>query len=310
MLHPRFKLLYRPEVPFQITQHGHLYEVESCNYTGFIPEQLEGVKRKEIEAFSSGSRRRLIKLIRSFGAIKPIFLTLTYDDPMPTCKDAKADLFRFMKKLERKWPDIFSIWRLEFQKAGRVHFHLLLYSQVKQPYLPKDWIQSEWRDATGRSDLLPRVEKLRSHRGGLYYCAKYLAKDNDTGWQNYKALFPQESPGRFWGFRRRGQFNQQSVSSPLSNEDYKYLMLSMLEEKADRSLRRELIQSGNSYQSIEAITGCDDWDDKVKDKSKELFKEGGCPTFFFSDSDNAISSQVRASKNFHTKADLDETFVG
>ena len=309
MNHPRFELLSNPTSTFNITRTGHLYDVQSVNYTGYQPDQLEEVKRNAIQDFSRGSRRRLIKQIRAYGAIVPIFVTLGYNDPLPTCKEAKKHLHRFLKQLLRANPTYWVVWRLEFQKAGRVHFHLLIYNQDKKPFVPKEWIQKHWSQCADRKCLYPRVEALRSHRGGLYYCAKYLAKDNDIGWKNYKDLYPQESPGRFWGIWGRSNFKETSVVETLSVEDFKYFLLTLLEEKAGRSLTRDLIKQGWEYSKIEAFQSLDEWQALVKEKAKQIFKKGGVPTWALSDEKQFVQQEVERSKAKHDAADIDATFV-
>ena len=66
-LPPRYKLLTDPSSSFNIKRTGHLYEVESCNYRGYQPDHLEGVKRNLISTFSKDSRRRLIKAVSAYG---------------------------------------------------------------------------------------------------------------------------------------------------------------------------------------------------------------------------------------------------
>ena len=308
MKHPRFLLLSDPTSHFQITRTGHLYELQSVNFTGYQPSHLDGVKRNAIQDFSRGSRRRLIKQIRAYGAIVPIFVTLGYDDPMPTCEEAKKHLDRFLVKLLRQHPTYWAVWRLEFQKAGRVHFHLLIYNQGTKPFVPKEWIEKQWSLCAGRERLYPRIEALRSHRGGLYYCAKYLAKSNDIGWSNYKELYPQSSPGRFWGIHGRKNFKETSVIQRLSADDYKYFLLTLLEEKAGRALTRDLIKKGWEYPKIEAFQALDEWDEMKKEKAKELFKKGGVPTWALSDETDFISKEVGRSKTNHDAADIDSTF--
>jgi hypothetical protein len=308
MLHPRYKLLTRPNEPLSLTKNGHLYELESVNFTGHQPDQLEGITRNEISGFSSSSRRRLLDKINSFGRSKPIFVTLGYDDPMPTCMEAKKHLDRFLTKLARHFPGCVTIWRLEFQKAGRVHFHLLIYHQDKQPFIPKEWLQKEWRISTGRPALLPRVEKLRNHRGGLWYCAKYLAKDNDIGWQNYVKEHPQEPPGRFWGIRGASNWKADKQTQKLTNSDYKYLLRSLLEDKAIRSLQRDLIKKGWPWIQIEAKMGLDEWDEEVAERCRLMFQKGGCPTYFYSDKENAVTSKIKRSRGLYSEAEIDAVF--
>ena len=309
MQHPRFSLLSNPTSTFNITRIGHLYEVDSVNFTGMQPVQLEGAKRNVILDFSRGSRRRLIKQIRAYGAIVPIFVTLGYNDPMPTMKEAKKHLHHFLGKLLRVHPTYWVVWRAEFQKAGRVHFHLLIYNQEKKPFVPKEWIQKHWSQCANRKCLYPRVEALRSHRGGLYYCAKYLAKDNDIGWSNYKELYPQSSPGRFWGIHGRKNFKETQVIETLSAEDFKYFLLTLLEEKAARSLTRDLIKQGWEYVKIDAFKSLDEWDQLVKDKAKEIFKKGGVPTWALSDENEFVQAEVERSKAKHDASDIDSTFI-
>ena len=186
----RFKLLSDPSSSFNIKRTGHLYEVESVNFRGIQPDHLEGVKRGQIATFSRGSRRRMIQKASSFGDRKPIFGTNGYDNPIPSIKEAKIHNKRFLKKLHYDFPGHWVIWRMEFDKNGRIHFHYLVYSTKGKTFISHQWWKRNWRHVTGRDTLRPEVKGMRSHRGGIYYATKYLCKEDQEGFEKYKALHP------------------------------------------------------------------------------------------------------------------------
>jgi hypothetical protein len=91
-----------------------------------------GGERKEIKGFSVNSRRRLIQKMAQWNlnGLWTSFLTLTYPRLYATnWKIWKRDIEVFFKRLARKYPDIVGLcWRLEEQKRGAPHFHLIVAS--------------------------------------------------------------------------------------------------------------------------------------------------------------------------------------
>jgi hypothetical protein len=91
-----------------------------------------GGEREECKGFSESSRRRLIQKMAQWNlnGLYTSFVTLTYpaiyaDD----WKKWKNDLDNFFKRIERKYGFLVGLcWRIEFQKRGAPHFHLIVAS--------------------------------------------------------------------------------------------------------------------------------------------------------------------------------------
>jgi hypothetical protein len=190
-------------------------------------ENTRSAKRGRICGYSGKSRSRMLALVASLNAqILPVFVTLTYDsewdnDPLAW----KTDLDTFGKWLLRAYPQASFIWKLEPQKRGAPHFHLLVYGIpflpwqavavrwveiVNQCRLPKNfpvekgklgaaafhrWIFNNVENYDVMNHLLAgvRVEAIRSRNGVMRYCSKnYMGKECELppGWENV---------GRFWG---------------------------------------------------------------------------------------------------------------
>ena len=182
-----------------------------------------GGRRGEIREFSKASRRRLMKLINTInrGKIqKPYFVTLTYPSTWPTsARTWKAHLRALRERIKRKYGKVPAIWRLEFQKRGAPHFHLLLWLEVEEKHVGKELeraaikekyeldtvflsqlqedLSSWWYEIVGSGDPKhyqagTRCELPRSWKGVNGYLSKYVAKVE-------KLADGVESPGRFWG---------------------------------------------------------------------------------------------------------------
>lgn len=63
------------------------------------------------------------------------FATLTYGDTYPSPAMAKGHLKRFCQAVERQYENagksVVILWRMEFQKRGAPHFHILLWETAK-----------------------------------------------------------------------------------------------------------------------------------------------------------------------------------
>jgi hypothetical protein len=141
----------------------------------------------------------LASLNREALGLLPLFLTLTYPGSFsPDPGVWKRDLDVFIKRLRRAYPDAALIWKLEPQKRGAPHFHLLLFGVEHIPYT---WLRRAWFEVVGSGDekhLLAgtRVERVKSWRGVMSYAAKYLGKvEAAADWPDYV--------GRWWGVSGR-----------------------------------------------------------------------------------------------------------
>lgn len=139
-------------------------------------------------------------------SIFPVFVTLTYPEIFPDPKTAKIHLSTLIKRLRRKFGQSCGIYRLEPQKRGAPHFHLLIwgveYGDLRA-WVPLNWFEiagggdpkhllwhlGEAKDKQGRKNQ-HCVSKITSWRGVMSYASKYMSKVSDETWAE---------PGRFWG---------------------------------------------------------------------------------------------------------------
>lgn len=166
-----------------------------------------GGRRGKVTEFSRSSRRNMMRLLNSINRSKvglPLFVTLTYPGTWPeTREERKGHFDAFQKRMERKFGKFPAVWRLEFQRRGAPHYHLLMFSDVFDVVPMRElvaFVSQSWYESCGR--ICPehlaagtQVSRARSWKGVNGYAAKYLAK--------LESLSVAESPGRFWGVWRK-----------------------------------------------------------------------------------------------------------
>jgi hypothetical protein len=210
-------------VPSQGTfDRGHLDRVYSM-----FEEKRGGGLRGDINDFSADSRRRLqrkLATINEFETDLPDFLTLTYPGEYSVdWREWKRHLHNFNKALVRRWPQIWGLWRMEFQERGAPHFHFLLWDGPRvvgiQAFNTKtrkmqtvvdrmnehnravfDWMSESWFRIVGSGDRRhlaagTRIEPIQTWNGVQFYASKYLAKLPEGGFVPSEY----EGTGRFWG---------------------------------------------------------------------------------------------------------------
>tara|TARA_B110000438_G_scaffold63777_1_gene64300 strand:+ start:2547 stop:3548 length:1002 start_codon:yes stop_codon:yes gene_type:complete len=172
-----------------------------------VPEQKEKIppwilqkrkqtKRGKVQGLSRSARKRLLFLINSFGEVpNAFFVTLTVRDWKDDYKLWKKWLNNTLVGLRYHFPSVSGIWRLEFQKRGAPHFHLILFPKDNSPIeeirdvLTKYWTKSI-SDVTYKKRKV-QVEKVRDIRKSNFYLAVYSSKDA----QDRKDI----PTGRLWG---------------------------------------------------------------------------------------------------------------
>lgn len=187
------------KVPRLVMQGNLIRAVDVSPSKGNASPPLRG----DVKGFSKASRKRMIHQCAKMGKSIPIFITLTYGKDYPSDPaDWKSHLATWGKRLVRYNPALSAIWRLEPQKRGAPHYHLLVYQKNgKQPFVCKDWIAKSWSEVLGKysnDDHLKagtKVEALRSCRGAAFYVSKYCAKLPDD--DDFKGEW--ERAGRLWG---------------------------------------------------------------------------------------------------------------
>lgn len=157
--------------------------------------------RGKVRGFSNQSKIRMLKKLGGVNAKKlgllPLFVTLTYPSEwVDDSKEWKRQLEAFRMRVERKWGKFAIVWKLEYQKRGAPHWHMLWYKEFSSAELIilRRWLSRVWFVLVKSGDYKhlsagTRVERLRDANGVQYYCAKYIGKV--TG----------ETPlnGRHWG---------------------------------------------------------------------------------------------------------------
>lgn len=186
------------------------------------PSRVGGGVRGEIQGQSRASRNRLLRRagqvtqeVQRRGLV--LSVTLTYPHEFPEARASKRDLAAFYRAFERRYPDVSVIWKLEPQKRGAPHYHLLMVFPELAVYSAIDrwddwrsvfqtWLAHTWYRIVGSGDERHLnfhlrgdsrvgdnriVERVRSYRQYMCYVAKYVGKVQDfEGWSHH---------GRVWG---------------------------------------------------------------------------------------------------------------
>lgn len=163
---------------------------------------LSGGTRKKITRFSPRSRKNLLKQLFSLSAYPNLFCTLTYPKIYPASSDEwKRHLDNFTRELRRQFKKAWFFWKLEPQKRGAPHYHLI--GDLGEPIsivLFRKWLAEIWYRVCGTNNIKhlqagTQADYLTDSLGKIKsYVCKYVAKvdlaENYPEWAN---------PGRFWG---------------------------------------------------------------------------------------------------------------
>lgn len=200
------------------------------------PPQPREWKRGTVQNFSARSRSRMLQSLAAIDrrqvADGALFVTLTYPYDWPaTAAACKAHLESFRKRVERQFPDAWFYWKLEFQKRGAEHFHLLMFNV---PTCNPDWFHTAWHEVVGSDDRYhwrygADVKRCNSWKQAGSYCAKYCAKIDETPASG--------NPGRFWGVATRRNRVQTVLEIEISDGEF----------YAIRRQFRRLLGAGRGY---------------------------------------------------------------
>ena len=166
---------------YEVTQQGNLLKVKQLDLNPVTKEAYP--TRGEITNFSRKSRVRLIEHFARFdqakmGAKKTLFITLTYDRLMLDYHRAKRDLKVFMEAIQERFPRSWIAWRMETQRSGSIHFHILL---GKAGFWDVTEAQEVWnRIAGGNAGNSLDLRVIDTYRGVTRYVSKYVAKSPET----------------------------------------------------------------------------------------------------------------------------------
>ncbi len=224
----------------KIARGGNYVQLSGRKFKGF--RRKGGGLRGRVAGFTRASRRRLMRLCQSIDQTRleqplPLFLTLTYGRDFPTDPVVyKRHLDTFSKALRRKFPRCFAIWRLEFQKRGAPHYHLLVFNVG---YLDHHWLAATWtRIVSGDADHLragTEVRRVVSWKRVIRYASKYIAKISDP-----EVEIPAHV-GRWWGVFAYTNVPLTFDERVLSSHEFHYLrrvLSKMLRRQGVRVLLR------------------------------------------------------------------------
>jgi hypothetical protein len=159
-----------------------------------------GGKRGEVKIFSAASRYRLFQQLHKLEFETVTFITLTYPAIFPTDpKVYKANLKEWRRRFEEKWGKVQAVWRLEFQKRGAPHFHIMY---LDCPFIPIEDMCWMWKSVTHTMDMaheilgvdLKLITSSKEEALIASYLGKYIAKVDERiqdGANNKR--------GRWWG---------------------------------------------------------------------------------------------------------------
>lgn len=187
-----------------------------------LPEESEKVAdekktRRCVIGLSRKSRLRLqVRINRcKFLPGHVFFTTLTYPAEFPAHCVAKNDLRAFLKRIGRRFGKYGAIWRIENQKRGAPHFHIILFLGAIVPEHELTlWMVNAWYDIVGSGDPSHRIfgvenQSFRSARGLASYCSKYVSKLEEG--DRVRLI-----EGRQWG--REGDFPEERIDFVFQTE--------------------------------------------------------------------------------------------
>lgn len=196
----------------KVTGHLRIFEEGTrmdviSHYDGKKERRGGGLRGDISGGFSRASRKRLYLLLNSLkeDAIrKSLFVTLTYRKENVEPVRCKKHLKSFLQAMRRTYPSYSAIWKLEFQKRGSPHYHIIVFGR----YIPANWVAETWNRIAEDGDKLhlaagTEVRPVRRSDSALAYVGKYMAKLHDGG--------QAENWGRFWGVHNRGSLPMSKV---------------------------------------------------------------------------------------------------
>jgi hypothetical protein len=234
----RFPYLCKPEfqdrredlwdIRFEVESYrgGGLVELSRSDPAKrFIKGRFDGGVRGKVTGFSAASRGRAM---RGFAKInwpavrgKVLCVDLTYPGEYSTAgPDWKRDLDVFDHRFRRKYPGVAFWWKLEPQRRGAPHFHLIVFGVE---WIDKQWLSQAWYETVGSGDVRhlhagTRVSAIHSRGGVVAYVCGYLTTEN--GKNAVPEWWKTSSAGRFWGWRGKENVPIEKIVNALPYESW------------------------------------------------------------------------------------------
>lgn len=244
----------RGEITYKLEVSHHSLIVKKNIY--LPPVRRTYNERSKIIEYSMKSRKRFFEalLTMDWGNIPQETireLTLTYPSIYPKDgKILKRHLDAYAKRLKKFGKDYGGIafpWKMEFQRRGAPHFHLILVSGNSIPLETlRTWALQSWNDLVGKW-IISQEDKsseeqnnaIENHRkagieadivrknskGLVCYVAWYIGKNKGKA-KEYQHEVPEEyqNVGRWWGFygKNSGLLKMEKREMVISEEEYEH----------------------------------------------------------------------------------------
>lgn len=158
-------------------------------------------KRGRIKGFSAKSRLRMMRFMARLRmkGVRATFITLTFKG-YPSNEVAKMALHAFLQRIKRRAAAASCVWRMEFQKRGSLHFHLLCFNL---PYWPWQELLQAWKDCSRQHIARIDIQIVKSRKGVMNYVSKYIAKVSKGIGKTFFIHAPYLHAGRKW---RKGRY--------------------------------------------------------------------------------------------------------
>jgi hypothetical protein len=174
-----------PTYPVVVKLHDRLMRVVDLKPGRAIAARASATAtRGVIQGISRDSRTRLIRFLATINRPDPAwFLTLTYRTWVEDFEVWKQHLNRFLTAVRRRYSSVAGVWRLEFQRRGAPHFHLILWLDQEEHRLRLGfWVRARWLAAIGDSSRAAfahatTAEEVRDFRNCGFYLSLYQSKD-------------------------------------------------------------------------------------------------------------------------------------
>lgn len=195
---------------YRVELHERIFRVSDTE-TG-VARASKNPVRGAVRGISKKSRSRLVRLLAKINRPdEPLFVTLTYREFTEDFEAWKADLHRFVCSFRYHFPQLAGVWRLEFQKRGAPHYHVLLWLGDESPLegvtarIRSCWLAAIGQHSEANEKHGVEVEPCTDFRRSAFYIAAYQAKDH----QDRTDILT----GREWGVWARERLNLAAVAT-------------------------------------------------------------------------------------------------